>query len=122
MSPKSDNVESRPASARAFADPGLAPVFAALGDETRLQIVERLSEGTALSITELTEGTAITRQAITKHLRILAENGLVRDIKVGRERLWKCEPSRLDDARRSLDNITRQWDHALLKLKKAVED
>ena len=98
-----------------------APVFAALGDETRLRLVAVLCAGGALSIAQLTAGTEITRQAVTKHLQVLAEAGLVRDIKVGRERLWEFEPARLDEARRSLDEIARQWDYALNKLKAAVE-
>ena len=74
-----------------------------------------------MSIAQLTSGTEITRQAVTKHLQVLAEAGLVRDIKVGRERLWEFEPTQLEEARRSLDVIARQWDHALDKLKRAVE-
>jgi DNA-binding transcriptional ArsR family regulator len=98
-----------------------APVFAALGDETRLKIIAVLCVGGAMSITQLTTGTEITRQAVTKHLHVLAQTGLVRDIKVGRERLWKFDPMPLDEARRSLEVIGRQWDHALNKLKMAVE-
>ena len=75
-----------------------------------------------MSITQLTSGTDITRQAITKHLGVLAAAGLVRDVKVGRERLWEFEPAQLDEARRSLEAIARQWDHALTKLKRAVEN
>jgi DNA-binding transcriptional ArsR family regulator len=75
-----------------------------------------------MSITQLTSGTDITRQAITKHLNVLAAVGLVRDMKVGRERLWEFEPTRLDEARRSLELIARQWDHALAKLKLVVEN
>ena len=63
-----------------------------------------------------------TRQAITKHLDVLAAAGLVRDVKVGRERLWEFEPTQLDEARRSLEVIAQQWDHALAKLKRAVEN
>jgi DNA-binding transcriptional ArsR family regulator len=74
-----------------------------------------------MSIAQLTSGSDITRQAVTKHLRVLADAGLVRDIKSGRERLWEFEAARLDEARRSLEAIARQWDHALLKLKLAVE-
>ena len=74
-----------------------------------------------MSITQLTSGTDITRQAITKHLGVLAAAGLVRDVKVGRERLWEFEPAQLDEARRSLEAIARQWDHALVRLKRAVE-
>ena len=99
-----------------------ASVFAALGDETRLRLVAILCAGGALSIAQLTSGTDITRQAITKHLLVLADAGLVRDIKVGRERLWEFESTRLEEARRSLDLIARQWDQALARLKLAVED
>jgi DNA-binding transcriptional ArsR family regulator len=74
-----------------------------------------------LSIAQLTSGTEITRQAVTKHLHVLADAGLVRHIKVGRERLWEFEPSRIEEARRSLDEIARQWDYALNKLKMTVE-
>lgn len=98
-----------------------APIFAALGDETRLLIIGALCAGGAFSIAQLTAGTEITRQAVTKHLLVLSEAGLVRDVKVGRERLWEFEPSRLEEARRSLETISQQWDHALSKLKMAVE-
>src|SRR5215510_4703555 len=98
-----------------------APIFAALGDETRLCLVAILCAGGALSIAQLTSGTEITRQSVTKHLHVLADAGLVRDVKVGRERLWEFEPDRLEEARRSLDEIARQWDYALNKLKMAVE-
>ena len=99
-----------------------APIFAALGDEMRLRLVALLCAGGAMSITQLTSGTDITRQAITKHLDVLAAAGLVRDVKVGRERLWEFEATQLDEARRSLEVIARQWDHALAKLKLAVEN
>ena len=98
-----------------------APIFAALGDEMRLRLIAALCVGGATSITQLTSGTDISRQAITKHLGVLAAAGLVRDVKVGRERLWEFEPTQLDEARRSLELIGRQWDHALAKLKLAVE-
>jgi len=98
-----------------------APIFAALGDEMRLRLIAALCVGGAMSIAQLTAGTDITRQAITKHLDVLASAGLVRDTKVGRERLWEFEPAQLDEARRSLEMIARQWDHALAKLKRAVE-
>jgi DNA-binding transcriptional ArsR family regulator len=99
-----------------------APIFAALGDETRLRLVSVLCLSGATSITQLTAGTDITRQAITKHLGVLAAAGLVRDVKVGRERLWEFEPAQLDQARRTLQAIAQQWDHALAKLKLAVEN
>lgn len=98
-----------------------ASIFAALGDETRLRLVAALCAGGAVSISQLTAGTDITRQAVTKHLLVLADAGLVRDLKVGRERLWEFEPSQLDEARRSLDLIASQWDTALNKLKMALE-
>jgi DNA-binding transcriptional ArsR family regulator len=98
-----------------------APVFAALGDETRLRLVAVLCMGGAMSITQLTSGTELTRQAITKHLNVLAEAGLVRDIKVGRERLWEFEPTQMEEARHSLAAIAGQWDQALQKLRLAVE-
>ena len=99
-----------------------APVFAALGDEMRLRLVAALCVGGAMSITQLTAGTHVSRQAITKHLSVLSSAGLVRDVKVGRERLWEFEPTQLDEARRTLELIGQQWDHALAKLKFAVEN
>jgi DNA-binding transcriptional ArsR family regulator len=99
-----------------------APIFAALGDETRMRIIAVLCAGGALSITQLTDGADITRQAVTKHLQVLAHAGLVRDVKVGRERLWEFEPTQLDTARRALDEIAQQWDHALGRLKRLVEE
>jgi DNA-binding transcriptional ArsR family regulator len=98
-----------------------APIFAALGDETRLRLIAALCVGGAMSITQLTSGTDITRQAITKHLDVLAAAGLVRDVKVGRERLWEFEPTQVEEARRSLELIEQQWDRALARLKVAVE-
>jgi len=96
-------------------------IFAALGDRTRLDLVARLSAAGPLSITRLTAGADVTRQAITKHLNILAGAGLVRDIRVGRERLWEVETRQLEEARRCLDRISGQWDEALQRLKLAVE-
>jgi len=96
-------------------------MFAALGDATRLRLIAALCAGGALSIAQLTAGTAITRQAVTKHLEVLADVGLVHDIRQGRERLWELQPSRIDEARRSLDTIAAQWDQALRRLKAFVE-
>ncbi|QQX86989.1 helix-turn-helix transcriptional regulator [Cupriavidus necator] len=98
-----------------------ATVFAALGDETRLRLVAALCAGGAMSIAQLTAGSAMTRQAVTKHLQVLAQAGLVRDSRAGRERLWQFEPGQVEAARRSLEAIGRQWDFALAKLKLAVE-
>lgn len=100
----------------------LANVFAALGDETRLRLVAMLCAGGAFSIAQLTANTDITRQAVTKHLQVLADAGLVHDLKVGRERLWQFDPDQLDEARRSLEAIGRQWEQALGKRKIALED
>jgi DNA-binding transcriptional ArsR family regulator len=98
-----------------------APIFAALGDETRMRLIAVLCAGGALSITQLTDGTDITRQAVTRHLQVLSDAGLVRDVKVGRERRWEFEPTQLDAARRALDEIAQQWDQALARLKALVE-
>lgn len=99
-----------------------APVFAALGDTTRLALLDRLSIAGPLSITRLTAGSHKSRQAITKHLQVLAGVGLVRDVRRGREHRWALNPERLDEARRSLDQISRQWDEALARLKSFVEE
>src|SRR5687767_6724173 len=107
MSPRS---EAPAAFARA------TPVFAALADDTRLALVGRLCDNGPQSIAELTSGSAITRQAITKHLEVLAGAGLVRDAWRGRERIWALELDRLEDARRCLDQISRRWDQALGRL------
>ncbi len=88
----------------------------------RLRLIAALCLGGAMSITQLTAGTDITRQAVTKHLNVLAAAGLVRDVKVGRERLWEFEPAQLDEARRTLELIGRQWEQALERLRAAVED
>jgi DNA-binding transcriptional ArsR family regulator len=99
-----------------------APVFAALGDETRLRLVARLGTEGPLSIARLTRGTDVTRQAVTKHLQVLAGAGLARGTRQGRERLWQLDPAPLAEARRYLDLVSEQWDAALLRLKAAVEE
>jgi len=99
-----------------------APLFAALGDETRLRLIMRLSSGGPGSITQLSAKSDVTRQAITKHLRVLSDAGLVRSTRKGREQVWDLEPKRLADAHEYLDRISRQWDEALDRLKKFVED
>jgi len=98
-----------------------ASVFAALGDETRLRIVARLCDRGPQSIVRLTEGSRVTRQAVTKHLVALSHAGLVRSERVGRETVWELEPERLVHVRRYLDRISAQWDEAIGRLKAFVE-
>ena len=100
---------------------GSASVFAALGDETRLRLVSRLCSDGPMSIARLTDGFDITRQAITKHLRVLEDAGLVRSAQNGRESLWQLEQKRLAEARRHLQTISAQWDETLDRLKRFVE-
>jgi DNA-binding transcriptional ArsR family regulator len=97
-----------------------AHLFAALGEETRLRIVSRLCGG-PMSITKLTAGSKITRQAITKHLRVLEDAHLVHSTRRGRERILQLDRHRLDEARRYLDLISKQWDQALGRLRDFVE-
>jgi DNA-binding transcriptional ArsR family regulator len=99
-----------------------APVFAALGDSTRAGLVARLCVEGPLSISRLSDGSGVTRQAITKQLRTLGAAGLVRDVRRGRERIYELEPRRLEKARRSLDQISADWDSAISRLKAFVED
>ncbi|MBI2220196.1 MAG: helix-turn-helix transcriptional regulator [Acidobacteria bacterium] len=98
-----------------------APVFAALGETTRLRLVARLCHEGPLSIARLSEGAGVTRQAVTKHLHTLAEAGLVHGTRSGRERIWQLEPKRLENARRCLDQISTQWDAAIDRLRAFVE-
>lgn len=100
---------------------GSAPVFAALGDETRLHVVARLCEEGPLSIARLTEGSDVSRQAVTKHLQVLADAGLVRSMRDGRASVWRLEPRRLAEARRLLDTISSEWDDTLERLRAFVE-
>ena len=98
------------------------PVFAALGDENRLRLVARLSGVEPQSITRLAQGATVTRQAVTKHLHVLAGAGLVRQFRSGREQLWELQTGPLEEARRSLELIAGQWDRALLRLKRSIEE
>jgi DNA-binding transcriptional ArsR family regulator len=98
-----------------------APVFAALGDETRLDLVARLCAGGPMSISRLTAGTKVTRQAVTKHLNVLAGAGLARGTRSGRDHVWEIDAHRLEDARVWLDLIGRQWDDVLERLKASLE-
>jgi len=99
----------------------LAPVFAALGDPTRLKIIALLCTGGAFASAQVTATTEITRQAVTKHLQVLAEAGMVRDLKLGRERLWELDPQRIEAARQALETIGQQWDAALGRLQAYLE-
>ena len=99
-----------------------APVFSALGDETRLRLVTRLCEDGPMSIARLTDGSGVTRQAVTKHLTVLSDVGLLRSARQGRERVWELTPEHLDRARRYLDMVSQQWDETLARLKFSAED
>jgi len=110
--------QGRPSSATLAS---VAPVFTALGDETRLHLVSRLCHEGPLSITRLAEGTALTRQAITKHLRVLGDAGLASSRRHGREQQWHIEARRLADVRRLLTQVSAQWDDALGRLAAFVE-
>jgi DNA-binding transcriptional ArsR family regulator len=98
-----------------------APVFAALGDETRLALVAKLAGGQPRSISELTRGSPLTRQAITKHLRVLHSAGVVRSVRSGRENLFELNPKTVANAKNYLEFVSEQWDDALHRLKAIVE-
>jgi DNA-binding transcriptional ArsR family regulator len=112
----------RSAAALQLPPPGAVPLFAALGDATRLRLLERMSAGGPLSITRLSEGTGVTRQAVTRHLHALGRVGLVRHARRGRERVWDLNRERLERAKRYLDRIAAQWDDAAERLRAFVED
>jgi len=98
-----------------------APVFAALGDATRLMLVARLCGGQPRSIAQLTEGSRLTRQAITKHLRVLERVEIVHSLRAGRESLFKFDPEPMAEIKAYLDLVSEQWDQALARLKSFVE-
>jgi len=98
-----------------------APLFAALGDATRLRLLQWLSAGEPESIARLSARSVLSRQAITKHLTVLSRAGLVHSRRRGREHLWRLQPARLADARDYLDQISQQWDQALNRLRLYVE-
>ncbi len=102
--------------------PDCAPVFAALGDPTRLALVSRLCHDAPCSIVQLTSGSPLTRQGITKHLRVLEQAGLVRTEMIGRERVYELEAAPLLAAESYLAGISRQWDAALARLQAFVEN
>jgi DNA-binding transcriptional ArsR family regulator len=100
---------------------GAAPLFAALGDETRLGLVARLCDGGPLATVHLAKGSRVSRQAVSKHLVALEDAGLVRSERHGRERIWRIETRRLVEIRHYLEQISSAWDAALLRLRAAVE-
>ena len=106
----------RPYSARAK-----AAVFAALGDETRLSLLARLCDGQRYSIAELTEGTRLTRQAVTKHLRVLERVRIVHGTREGRESLFQFDPQPVIEMKEYLEQVSKQWDGALERLRDFVE-
>jgi DNA-binding transcriptional ArsR family regulator len=99
-----------------------APVFAALGDETRLSLVAKLCGGQPYSISQLTRGSRLTRQAITKHLRVLERAGIVHSVRAGRESRFEFDPQPLVGIKEYLDFVSEQWDQALSRLKSFVEN
>ncbi len=101
--------------------PEAAPVFAALGDPTRLSLLIKLSDGGQRSIASLSADTKLTRQAVTKHLQVLENAGLVESVRVGRESRFAYRPEPVNDARSFLDSISAQWDEALDRLRTLVE-
>jgi DNA-binding transcriptional ArsR family regulator len=112
---------SRGRSAAAHKLDDAAPIFAALGDATRVKLVARLSAEGPLSISRLSEGSGVTRQAVTKHLRVMDKAGLLRGSRHGRERIFELEPKRIEKARRYLDMISADWDRAIDRLRSFVE-
>ncbi len=98
-----------------------APVFAALGDETRLSLVAKLCSGEPRSIAQLTEGSRLTRQAITKHLRVLEKAEIVHSVRAGRKSLFKFDPEPMEEIKKYLELVSEQWDKALARLKSFVE-
>lgn len=99
-----------------------AQLFAALGDETRLSLVAKLCDGKTHSIAQLKEGYDLTRQAITKHLRVLENVGIVHSVREGRESLYALDPKPFVSMKKYLDAVGGQWDEALDRLKSFVEE
>ena len=110
---------SKPSAKRNLA--GVAMLFAALGDPTRLSLLHRLTDGGPASISTLAERFSLTRQGVTKHLHVLAAAGVIDGERQGREHVWALKPDRLADARSMLDLIARDWDEALGRLKRRIE-
>jgi DNA-binding transcriptional ArsR family regulator len=115
-------MSSRRRSQRAVQRRSRAPVFAALGDETRLSLVATLCDRQSHSISQLTHGSKLTRQAVTKHLRVLENAGIVHSVRVGRESRFELDPKPIEGIRDYLNSVSVQWDQALSRLKSFVED
>ena len=99
-----------------------APIFAALGDETRLSLIARLSQASGQSISQLAKGTKLTRQAVTKHLQILQRVGLVRSVRKGRETLFEFDATPIETMTQYLDLVSNQWDKKLTDLQTFLEE
>jgi DNA-binding transcriptional ArsR family regulator len=112
---------SRRPSERSNDQAARASVFAALGAETRLSLVSKLSSGQPRSIAQLTDRSRLTRQAITKHLRVLENAGIVHSVRAGRESLFAFDPKPIEEAKKYLDLVSEQWDQTLARLKSFVE-
>ena len=117
MSPKT-NSRSRNRTPR----PQTSILFAALGDTTRLALVSKLTSGQPASISQMTAGSRLTRQAITKHLGVLRRAGMVQSTRAGREQLFTLDPRPMHEMQRYLDRVSHQWDQALARLKSFVEE
>jgi DNA-binding transcriptional ArsR family regulator len=99
-----------------------ASIFFALGDETRLGLVTRLARGQRYSISQLTKGSGLTRQAISKHLQVLQTAGIVESVRAGRENLFEFNPQPIEGMKQYLEFVSEQWDQALFRLKSFVEE
>lgn len=119
---RSGKARGRAGTHRAQAVLSAAPIFSALGDQTRLRLLAKLSSGRPHSISQLARGSKLTRQAITKHLRTMESAGIVHGVRKGRERLFELDPKPIEGIREYLDSVSEQWDQALGRLKAFVED
>jgi DNA-binding transcriptional ArsR family regulator len=99
----------------------LAVRFAALGDPRRLALLEDIAGGGAVSITALASGSDITRQAITRHLCVLEDAGLVRGSVKGREHLWSLDDAEVAAVQAELARLAGRWRQRLARLKRLVE-
>jgi DNA-binding transcriptional ArsR family regulator len=120
MSPRRRSIPAK--ALRSNSGQARAPVFAALGDKTRLSLVAKLSTGERYSISQLTRGSKLTRQAITKHLRILERVGIVRCVRAGRESRFELHAEPIDEMKKYLELVSAKWGEALFRLKSFVED